>query len=658
MKNRIFTMLAAAALCLALIAGFVPNALAFSDVSDPDLSLAVETLAGMGVVSGGDADSYYPAATLTRAQFCKMAVLIEGHGSQVSTGAYKSLFSDVSGSSWAAPYINLAYSEKLISGYGNGLFGPDDPISVSQAVTIALHLLGYQNSDIGPFWPQDYMSKAADVGLLDGVSAVADAPMTRGEAALLLYNLLGMSTAQGKAFCQGLAASTVANAVLTDSEEITVYANNALTDYAYVNALPAALVGERGTLLLDSAGRAVGFLPDDNLRKTLTVTSTGADAVNGVAIPNAATVVLDDERTTWQESWYDLRKGDEVVVYYSAAGTVDLLWVKTRMAGATATLTGYYEDASPNTTAPGTITVLGAALSVTDEGRTALKGYSIGDKITVTLNADGKVTHVAAATATVSMTGLLKSASTDKVQVELLCGVTISGAPYSGVSSALTGGLVKVSAYSGGKLSVTAHSFTPPAVALEKLTLAENVRVFERVNGSVLTEIDLGDAPAETAASAILHAGTNAFGAVEVLVLDDVSGSSYVYGLLVKGEKTGGSGTLQYTNTTVAVENSTGKSTAYVTGLSVTEGAVGGVAGNAEGKAAAIITLTAKEGLTRADFDGSDTAGGMPLAADVQVYNAVTGKWVTLSAAKAFTNSFTAYYDPHGVVRVIFAEQG
>ncbi len=657
MRKRILTMLAAAALCLAIIAGFIPAARAFSDLSDAELSLAAETLAGMGIVSGGGDGNYYPDLGLTRAQFCKMAVLAEGHGDQVSSSAYKSLFSDVPSASWAAPYVNLAYSEKLIAGYGNGLFGPDDGVTVSQAVTIALHLLGYQNSDIGPFWPEDYMAKGRDLGLLDGISSAADGVMTRGEAARMLYRMLSMNTAHGKPFYQGLAVTAVSGAILLDSQEITVYAGNTMIDYTAATNLPAALVGERGTLLLDSAGRAVGFLPDSNLRKTVTVSSVNAGELNGITIPNTAALLLNEERLAWENGWYDLRKGDEVILYYSAAGTIDFLWVKTRAAGSEATITGYYEDATPNTAVPSTVTVLGAALSVTDEGRAALKGYSVGDKLTVTLNADGKVTGAVSAASSAAMVGVLKSASTAGVEVELLAGITVSGKPYSAVPTGLTGHLVKVSAPAAGKLSVGALSYTSVSTALEGLTLADGVRIYERVNGSALTEISLDDIPVGAVSAAdILHAGVNAAGEVNLLVLDDVTGACYTYGILNAGEKQGGSGTMTYTNKTVSVENSKGAGSAFITGLSFTDGAVGGVAENGEGKAAAILILTAAEGLTRADFSASDSVANMPLAEDVQVYNATTGKWTTLSAAKAFTDSFTAYYDTHGIVRVIFAK--
>lgn len=115
---------------------------------------------------------------------------------------------------------------------------------------------------------------------------------------------------------------------------------------------------------------------------------------------------------------------------------------------------------------------------------------------------------------------------------------------------------------------------------------------------------------------------------------------------------------MQYTNATVTVDNGE-NNTAYITGMSFANGAVGGVVGTSEGKVASLVLLTAVEDLTRADFDGSDSVAGIPIASDVKVYNAVTETWVTLSQAKAFTDTFTAYYDREpeqgGQIRVIVA---
>ena len=149
MKQRILALLLAAGLCLGLIAA--APALAFSDVSGEELSEAVEVLSGLGIVSGYSDGSYHPDDALTRAQFCKLAILTEGHGGSGAGGAPTAPgFPDVPGGGWAAPYINLACEEGLVAGYGDGRFGPDDPVTVGQAVTVVLRLLGYTAEEIGP----------------------------------------------------------------------------------------------------------------------------------------------------------------------------------------------------------------------------------------------------------------------------------------------------------------------------------------------------------------------------------------------------------------------------------------------------------------------------------------------------------------------------
>ncbi|MGI5928376.1 S-layer homology domain-containing protein [Pseudoflavonifractor sp.] len=673
----------AAALAALLCAGLVPSAsAAFTDVTDPEMAQAVEVLSGLGIVSGDGTGAYYPDSGLTRSQFCKLIVLAEGHGDSVASSAYKTLFSDVLAGRWDAPYVNLAYSEGLVAGYGNGSFGPDDGVTVSQAVTIALRLLGYTDADIGPFWPEDYLSRAEELGLLEGISSDGDHLLTRGEAAILLYTLLTMDTVQGTPLYEGLAAQTVSSALLTgvdvtadDGTAHTVEvwtASGGVKYYSYVNALSEELIGTRGTLLLDESGRAAGFIPDGTVTRTVTLASADGSGLtdgdgNTFSVPNSVSVLLKGETLTWSDSWYDLRTGDAVVLCYSAAGSIEALWVRERETAAGTVLTGWYEDASPNTAAPDTITVLGAQLPVAEEGQDSLRDFSIGDKISVTLSGDGEVIAAEAASSDAPvMAGILTSGTSDTVSVTLSSGITVSGELYSGSVSALNGCLVRVTSPARGKLSVSAlgnssvpGSLNVAAGTLGELTLSTDVVIYDQVNGSGAVEVALSDILVDTvSASSIAYVGTDSAGQVNLLVLEDVTGSCYAYGFLEKGEQTGGSGTMQYTNTTVTVDNEE-NNTAYITGLNFTDGAVGGVVGTGEGKVAALMTLTAVEDLTRADFDGSDTAAGIPIAADVKVYNAVTETWVTLSQAKAFTDTFTAWYDRDpadgGQIRVIVA---
>ena len=286
MKQRILALLLAAGLCLGLIAA--APALAFSDVSGEELSEAVEVLSGLGIVSGYSDGSYHPDDALTRAQFCKLAILTEGHGDQARGSAYRTRFSDVPGGGWAAPYINLACEEGLVSGYGDGRFGPDDPVTVGQAVTVVLRLLGYTAEEIGPFWPEDYLNKAGALGLLDGLPADGGAGLTRGDAALLLYRVLRQTDRDGQDYIDNLCASKVTGAVLLDNNAeaadgtlgtVEVDANQTISWYEPAEAVPDRLVGRKGALLLDEAGKAVGFLPDDSSHRTLRPAEVAADGI-------------------------------------------------------------------------------------------------------------------------------------------------------------------------------------------------------------------------------------------------------------------------------------------------------------------------------------------------------------------------------------------
>ena len=679
MKKRFLAAVLSALLC----AGLVPSAsAAFTDVADPEVAQAVEVLSGLGIVSGDGTGAYYPDSGLTRSQFCKLIVLTEGHGDSVASSAYKTLFSDVPASRWDAPYVNLAYSEGLVAGYGNGSFGPDDGVTVSQAVTIALRLLGYTDADIGPFWPEDYLSRAEELGLLEGISSDGDHLLTRGEAAVLLYTLLAMDTTQGRPLYEGLASQTVTSTLLTgvdvtadDGTAHTVEvwtASGGVKHYSYVNALSEELIGTRGTLLLNESGKVVGFIPDGTTTRTVTLASVDGAGLtdengNTFAIANSVSVLLKGETLTWSDSWYDLRAGDTVALCYSAAGSIEVLWVKERETTAGTVLTGWYENASPNTAAPDTITVLGAQLSVAEEGLDSLRDFSIGDKISVTLNGDGEVIVVEAASSGAPvMAGILTSRNNSTVSVALSSGVTVFGELYSGSASALNGSLVQVTSPAKGKLSVSAlgTSSVPGSLdvatgTLGELALSPDVAIYDQVKGNGVVEVSLSDILVDTVpASSIAYVSTDSAGQVNLLVLEDVTGSCYIYGFLEKGEQTSGSGTMQYTNTTVTVDNGE-NNTAYITGMSFTDGTVGGVVSTGEGKVASLVVLTAVEDLTRADFDGSDSVAGIPIASDVKVYNAVTETWVTLSQAKAFTDTFTAYYDREpeqgGQIRVIVA---
>ena len=669
MKRKLLSLLTAAGLCLGLT-GYA-GAASFPDVSDADTALAVEVLSGLGIVSGGSDGNYYPDQGLTRAQFCKLAVLAEGHGDQVSGSAYRTLFSDVSGSHWAASYINLACEEGLVSGYGNGTFGPDDPVTVGQAVTVVLRLLGYTTDQVGPFWPEDYMALGEQLGLLEGVSRDPDHALTRGEAALMLYALLGQSDSTGKNYIDNLCASKVENAVLLDTDAesgdgsegmVEVYANQNLSWYEPAAELDG-LTGSRGALLLDQSGRVTGFLPDDTVRYTLIPESVTANRINSsYAVSNTTPVVVGDTLTTFGDCWYDLESCSQLTLYYNQSGNLELVAATERTTYEGVVLSGYYEDASPNTSTPDTITLLGMELEVEESAVSSLSAFSVGDKITVTLDGDGAVISAAAGGQT-TLYGVLGEG-----QVELTCGLTAKGT-VSG--SAGAGDLVKVTSSGVGKLSVSQVSggssldLSVSEGTLGSIPLADNVRIYERAGNSVVTEIDLEDIQIATVQAAdIDFYATDSNGLVSVLLLDNVTGNAYTYGLLAVGSKIESSSGMSYTNRTVSVENGSGTTQEYITGQSASDGAMGGIAVSSEGKAVSVVTLSEAEGVSQSAFESLDAVVidgvRVPISDAAQGYNSDTERWVTLSQARAYSDTFTVYYSGtlgvDAVVRVLATE--
>ncbi len=199
MKRRITTFLLAVCMTVSLLA--VPAGAAsgatvtFSDIGDRSTAMAVESLRLLGVLDGYGDGTFRPGTVLNRAQFCKMAVYAMNGSSELSRYRTVTIFPDVKPSHWAAAYINMAAKGKdIISGYADGRFHPDRTVTVGQAVTILMRMLGYKDEDIGGIWPDSYMAEAATVGLTEGVSTNGSAGLTRAQAARLFLNLLRTQT--------------------------------------------------------------------------------------------------------------------------------------------------------------------------------------------------------------------------------------------------------------------------------------------------------------------------------------------------------------------------------------------------------------------------------------------------------------------------------
>ena len=334
-------------------------------------------------------------------------------------------------------------------------------------------------------------------------------------------------------------------------------------------------------------------------------------------------------------------------------------------------LTGYLESASHSSSNPSSIAILGLELEVSDTGRNALSGYSVGDRVTVVLDSDGEVTGAySPSEIQADQIGVLDSATSSQASITLTSGLEISGKPYSSGITSLVGTLVRVTSTGIGQISVSqissSSSFSQDlnvsARTLGARSLADNVKIYDQVGNSPVAQVDLEDLKVDIIPSGqIGYSHTNSAGEVDIILLRDATGNCYTYGQIVRGSVTSGSGSDSYTNSTIAIINSAGTTSSYLYGLSAS--GYGGLAVNASGTVAGVVTLTRVDGVTRSDFEGEDyvSADGalIPISDEVEVYNITTKQWTTLSEAKAFSDSFTIYYDrtttTGGQVRVICA---
>ena len=186
-KKRLVSIAATAALCT----GLIPANAYYSDVAaDQYCYEAVNRLQDLGMVDGYEDGSFNPWGSLTRAEFAKLIVAVLDKESDALAGGYASAYPDVDQGSWAAPYIQYCTKQGILKGYADGTFQPDSRITYAEAVSVMVRALGYSESDIGYYWPNNFTTKASSLGIDEGLSVGANDYINRAQAAVMLDNML------------------------------------------------------------------------------------------------------------------------------------------------------------------------------------------------------------------------------------------------------------------------------------------------------------------------------------------------------------------------------------------------------------------------------------------------------------------------------------
>lgn len=429
-----------------------------------------------------------------RAEFVKKMTAASPYKDSMGSGYGASLFKDVKSGHWACEYIQLGVEQGWFNGYVDGTFRPDNTITLEEACTALLRLLGYDSSSLAGSFPTAQLSKASAIGLLDGVAAVRGQLLTRQDCVSLFYNpLLAQSSA-------GAVYGTTLGYTITGGE----------VDYASLvsTGLKGPFVTQSGELDLPFGAEGLSLYQNGTL--------SGLSAV----------------------SPYD--------VYYYNAGP-RTVWVYSQKA------TGMLSAISPNRVSPTSVTVAGTTYSLGTSSAiyqlSSQGSFSEGDLVTLLLGMNSEVVEVLSAgesggiyygvvSASAKTTSSTDNTASVRAESKVVCtdGVTRT---FSHSGNALTAGrLVKVTVDKYGteveRLSEKTLSgkVNSAGTRLGNESFSDDVEILDTAgNGNAIPLYPSRLANVTLESGDVLFYTLDEAGAVDRLILNDVTADmgAYVY---------------------------------------------------------------------------------------------------------------------------------
>ena len=481
MKKRILAFLLAVSIAVSVLV--LPVSAASIN------NTALQTAITLGAVPTGQE----LGANVTRGAFAKMLVSFSTYRESVDAqGTVGTLYRDVPGTSQWAPYIRIAVQQGWMNGYTDGSFRPDNTVTLEEACAAVLKLLSYKTTDLTGSFPQAQLNKAQQIGLRDQLTCTQGQAMTYEQCTLLLYNALRANTASGSAYGSSL-GFTVSNGQVDTSSVL-------------LKSRKGPFVAEEGTQL--------PFTPVSVYRNDKTSASA------------------------------ELNKYD--VYYYSES--LQTVWIYTRRAA------GRITAVSPSASAPTALTVAGSTYSLGSSAVaskiSSLNGGGVGEVVTLLLGMDNEVADVITGEEADSVFyGVVQTATRSLVEdngadvlqkISVMCtdGITRT----VNIDKSLnypTGWLVEISVTPEGEQVTAIESksvsgtINDTATALGDYALADDVQILDTTSeGLAGTVRPSRIAGTKLNALAVRYYTLNEQGQIDRLILNDVTGDLWKYGVL------------------------------------------------------------------------------------------------------------------------------
>ena len=530
MKKRILAFLLAVSIAVSVLV--LPVSAASIN------NTALQTAITLGAVPTGQE----LGVNITRGAFAKMLVSFSTYRESVDAqGTVGTLYRDVPGTSQWAPYIRIAVQQGWMNGYTDGSFRSDNTVTLEEACAAVLKLLSYKTTDLTGSFPQAQLNKAQQIGLRDQLTCTQGQAMTYEQSTLLLYNALRANTASGSAYGSSL-GFTVSNGQVDTSSVL-------------LKSRKGPFVAEEGTQL--------PFTPVSVYRNDKTSASA------------------------------ELNKYD--VYYYSES--LQTVWIYTRRAA------GRITAVSPSASAPTSLTVAGSTYSLGSAAVaskiSSLNGGGVGEVVTLLLGMDNEVADVITGEEADSVFyGVVQTATRSLVEdngadvlqkISVMC--TDGIIRTVNIDKSLnypTGWLVEISVTPEGEQVTAIESksvsgtINDTATALGDYALADDVQILETTSeGLAGTVRPSRIAGTKLNALAVRYYTLNEQGQIDRLILNDVTGDLWKYGVLddVKNLAVNASsilGTLTGSGSSGSGDSSSGDSSSGSDSGSTGDGSTGG----------------------------------------------------------------------------------
>ena len=482
MKKRILALLLA--VCVACSMLILPASASGSNT-------AVQTAVTLGGLTSDQTANL--AAPLTRGALTKLMVAFSAYRESAKTqGSTGTLFSDVSSGSAYAPYVRIAVQQGWISGYTDGSFRPDNAVTLEEACTAVLKLLGYDVTTLSGTFPAAQLNKTNELGLRDNLTKAQGEGMTLEDGAVLLYNALTATTAEGKVYASSLGFTV----------------NNGVVDVSSI-------------LLSNVKGPFVAGL--------------------GTQLPFAPTAVYRNDTVTTDATLnaYD-------VYYYNE--TAQTVWIYTRKAA------GRITAVAPSANAPTSVTVAGTEYTIASSSvaaqLSALNGGGVGQVVTLLLGMNDEAVSVLTGDAAnevfygvvqTTSRSLVENSGPDVQQ-------TVAVACTDGVTRSVNvdkqfnypaGKLVAITVDENGEsiqsleTKSTSGTVNAEGTALDNTALASNVEILDTTSEGLAGAVRPSRLSGVTLSGTdVKYYTTNEKGEINRLILSDVTGDLWEYAAL------------------------------------------------------------------------------------------------------------------------------